>query len=256
MVRNVELNEEETIVDIAHYRNNQPLQDFEYETQEDDVEDLLNLRINREKDVGENTFGVIAQPSLYSSDEVLKLTQILNSDQRDFLLHVGNYFAHQTSSSAPLYLFVSGGAGVGKSLLIKMLYQYLTVNHFNKIPGSNPDDIKILLCAYTGKAAFAIGGQTVHSAFGLPVSQCGHTLPELSANIANTLACRLATVKLILLDEISMLGSKTFHQINRRLQQIFHVNEAFAGISMIVVGDFRQLPPVADNWVSISAQYK
>lgn len=42
-------------------------------------------------------------------------------------------------------------------------------------------------------------------------------------------------MKLIILDEMSMLGSKTFDQINRRLQQIFHTDKAFAGISIIVI---------------------
>lgn len=110
--------------------------------------------------------------------------------------------------------------------------------HFNRITGPNPDDIKILLCAYTGKAAFGIGGQTVHSAFNLPISQYRHTMPELSATTANTLACKLSSVKLIVIDEISMLGSRTLNQINRRLQQLFHSNIPFAGISIITVGDF------------------
>lgn len=63
-------------------------------------------------------------------------------------------------------------------------------------------------------------------------------MPKLSPSVSNTLACKLKSVKLIILDEISMLGSKTFYQINRRLQQIFHTNEPFAGISLIVVGYF------------------
>ncbi|CAG5050324.1 unnamed protein product [Parnassius apollo] len=115
--------------------------------------------------------------------------------------------------------------------------------------GSNPDELKILLTAFTGKAAFGIGGQTIHSALGLPVSQAGNILPELSLSVANTLATKLAKLRLIVIDEISMLGSRTFHQINRRLQQIFHSSTFFSGISVIVVGDFRQLPPVGDNWV-------
>ncbi|CAG4958469.1 unnamed protein product [Parnassius apollo] len=53
--------------------------------------------------------------------------------------------------------------------------------------GSNPDELKILLTAFTGKAAFGIGRKTIHSAIGLPVSQVGNILPELSpAEIAGT----------------------------------------------------------------------
>lgn len=239
-VRNADKNDEENN-DIRAIDRVCPLKDYEFETQEDDPDHCLFLQGDRDHDVG----GVIAQPSVMCEDDVLALIRILNSDQRHFLLHLGNLFVQQ---SLPFYYFVSGGAGVGKSFLIRTLYQYLMLL-FNREPGVNPDELKILLCAYTGKAAFGIGGQTVHSAFGLPISQCGSTMPNLSASSANTLACKLSKIKLIVLDEISMLGSRTLNQISRRLQQIFHTDIQFAGISIITVGDFNQLPPVGDNWV-------
>ncbi|CAD7078403.1 unnamed protein product [Hermetia illucens] len=46
-----------------------------------------------------------------------------------------------------------------------------------------------------------------------------------------------------------MVGVRTFHQINQRLQQIFGTKEYCGSISVIVVGDLRQLPPVGDNWI-------
>lgn len=57
--------------------------------------------------------------------------------------------------------FVGGGAGVGKSTLIKAIYQCIT-RRFNGIPNSNPNQAKVLLGAPTAKAAFAIGGPTLH----------------------------------------------------------------------------------------------
>lgn len=179
----------------------------------------------------------------------MELTRKLNVDQRDFLINVLQYFNNNHDPEwKPVYLFLSGGAGVGKSLLISSLFQCLT-RVFNSSPGSKPDDIKILLTTPTGKAAFGIFGQILHSAFSLPINQVGHTMPELSASMSNTLAWKLAHLKLIIIGEISMVGSKLFDQINRCLQQIFQTTSLFGGITIIAVGDMRQLPKVGDNWI-------
>lgn len=51
------------------------------------------------------------------------------------------------------------------------------------------------------------------------------------------------------IDEISMVGSRMFSHINRRLQQIFRSTTFFGGLSVIVVGDLKQLAPVGDQWI-------
>ena len=87
-------------------------------------------------------------------NDYLKLVVNLNIKQRKFFNHVMQWIK---CKKEPMYAFLSGGAGVGKSVLIKALYQalhrYLCSNE-----GESPDDTRILLCAYTGKAAFNIGG--------------------------------------------------------------------------------------------------
>jgi len=69
----------------------------------------------------------------------------------------------------PLHLFVSGGAGTGKSHLITALYQ-MALRILSR-EGDKPNDITVLLTAPTGTAAFNIGGVTLHSAFLLPLGQ-------------------------------------------------------------------------------------
>ncbi|CAD7078884.1 unnamed protein product [Hermetia illucens] len=210
---------------------NEPLHDFEYDEQVGDVmEDL------------------IPGPSVLSAEEFQEMTRSLNLDQRDFLQHVTYFFETASASTPPMRTFISGGAGVGKSVLTKAIYH--KVSHaFNKEPGCNPDDIRILLCAPTGKAAFGIRGQTIYSAFALPVSQASYSMPNLSASVSNTLASNLAKLKLIIIDEISMVGAHTFHRKNQRLQKMFSTRDYFDAVSVIVVRDFRQLPPVGDNWI-------
>ena len=81
--------------------------------------------------------------------------------QREFFNHVLYWIK---CKEEPLYAFLSGGAGVGKSVLIKALYQSL-YRFLNLREGENPDDIRVLFCAYTGKAAYNINGVTIASAF-------------------------------------------------------------------------------------------
>lgn len=98
-------------------------------------------------------------------DDYRSMIQNLNEKPMIFFY---NTLHHFKTSDTPLYTFLTGGAGVGKSVLLRSLYQAL-IKFFNNRVGKNPDNIKILLCAPTGKAAHNIGGGTVHSAFGIPV---------------------------------------------------------------------------------------
>lgn len=152
--------------DIRSYSD--PLEGFEYENEEENNENDCNFLDILPDSVSSTAVDeiIITQPSVLNREEVLSLIRILNSDQRNFILHVGYFFSNKNVDTSLLYFFINGGAGVGKSLLIKVLYQYLLVYHFNRIPGSNPDHIKIILSAFTGKAVYGIGGQTVHSVFG------------------------------------------------------------------------------------------
>ena len=59
-----------------------------------------------------------------------------------------------------MYAFLTGGAGVGKSVVIRAIYQTLYII-LNLKDGENPDDKRILLSAYMGFAAFNISGQTI-----------------------------------------------------------------------------------------------
>lgn len=57
----------------------------------------------------------------------------------------------------PLSLFLSGGAGVGKSAVTYALYEAL-IRYLNSVTGENLDDVKVVKSAPTGKAAFNIKG--------------------------------------------------------------------------------------------------
>ena len=59
-------------------------------------------------------------------------------------------------------LFLSGGAGVGKSTVTNALYEAL-IRYLNSQPQNDPDDVSVVKVAPTGKAAFNIQGNTLHS---------------------------------------------------------------------------------------------
>ena len=64
------------------------------------------------------------------------------------------------------------------------------------------------MAAPTGKAVHNIHGMTLRSAFALPVIEFGGEIPNLSSDMLNTLRSKLLCLKLIVIDEISMVGSK------------------------------------------------
>lgn len=185
-------------------------------------------------------------PKKFPKEEILKLLESLNAKQRTFVMHVLKCL--KTDTNLPLKIFLSGAAGVGKSTVINAIYQ-LASYHFDNIRGQNPDSVKVLLTAFSGKAASIINGTTLHTAFALPVNQFGGDLTTLSNDIANTNRSQLVNLQIIIIDEISMTGAKVLHWVNQRLIQITGRNEPFGGISVIVVGDLHQLPPVGDQKV-------
>ena len=95
---------------------------------------------------------------------------------------------------------------------IKSLYRILNLRD-----GENPDDIRILLCVYMGFAAFNISGQTICSAFHNKIYQ-GTNL--LSAGELNTLRIKYRHLKVVIIDEISMVDNQTLSFIDKRLQQL------------------------------------
>lgn len=66
----------------------------------------------------------------------------------------------------PIYLFITGGAGAGKSHLIKTIYH--TAEKTFKHGFMNPEKPTVLLMAPTGVAAININGTTIHAALAIP----------------------------------------------------------------------------------------
>ena len=106
------------------------------------------------------------------------------------------------------------------------------------------------MLAPTGKAAYNIKGNTIHSALAIPASQSLRNYRPLDSSRLNTLRCQIGGVKLIFIDEISMVGNSMFNvQINNRLKDIKGSALPFGGVSIIAIGDLFQLKPVMDGYI-------
>ena len=139
------------------------------------------------------------------------------------------------------HIFITGGAWVGNYHLIKTFF--LSLNKVLGYKGGDAGKPRILLLAPTGVPTININGTTTHSGLGINV---GSKLYPLNDQQYAALRNKLSEVRLIIIDQISMVSSVLFYYLNQRLNEIFGYsgNEPFAELPVIVCGDFFQLSSV------------
>ena len=144
---------------------------------------------------------------------------------------------------APLVI-VHGGAGTGKSTVIDALSS-VTEKILRKA-GDDPNHPYILRTAFTGNAALIIKGQTLHTAFNLPF---GNEVLSLSDKLRDERRTLLQNLKLLIIDEISLVKSDILYQIHFRLMKDIFQNESlFGGVAVFVFGDILQIKPTKGNF--------
>lgn len=75
-----------------------------------------------------------------------KIVRSLNEQQKEFFNHVMHWLKTRIN---PLYVFLTVGAGVGKSVVTRALYQKL-LKYYSHQLNKSPDTFHVLLCAPTG----------------------------------------------------------------------------------------------------------
>ena len=147
-------------------------------------------------------------------------------------------------------MFVSGVGGTGKSFLIEAL---------KCLVGRVWTDggVKVVVAAPTGLAAFNVGGLTIHRLFQLPIEHEGKTAEywSLSKESQKVMKTKLRDVKLIIVDEISMVSSLNLAYMHLRLEELFGGDDWFGCRNVMFVGDIlKPLPTLEESTVKLTCR--
>jgi len=172
-----------------------------------------------------------------SHGDILQDYNSLNADQKRIVDRVVHTVC---DSNAPVHLIVSGQNDTGKSRVIELLNQMIS-SKFN-------NHISVVVSAPTGLSAFNVSGTTIYRLLSLPVE---HGKPadynRLDHETLNILRKTLSNLKLLIIDQVSMVSSLVLLFIHLRLTEITANPQLFGSISVVLFADFLQLPPVKGN---------
>ncbi|CAB3386664.1 Hypothetical predicted protein [Cloeon dipterum] len=174
----------------------------------------------------------------------------LNDEQQDVVRAItvmhDNYVADRPRETRAIFL--SGPAGTGKSRVITH------IDHEIRRRGGI-----VVKVAPTGMAANNIGGRTAHSAFGLPLNLTSTSSSSMTSDQRRWQLLRSAT--LIIFDELAMASHEFLRILHEILLDMHYDRNApmprnadptdwpplFAGVPILLTGDFRQAGPVATH---------
>ncbi len=130
-------------------------------------------------------------------------------------------------------VFLTGSPGSGKTFVLNKFIKYLEKNKKS-----------FALTASTGIAASYINGITLHSfaGLGVEIKIDDKFFEKMMSNYH--IIRRLNNVKILIIDEISMVSPEVFVAVDKVLKTVKHSSEVFGGVQVVLSGDFFQLPPV------------
>ena len=140
------------------------------------------------------------------------------------------YSLHKYFVKGQLFGFLAGGAGFGKSEVIKAL---LFLAKSWGYEGS------ILTSAYTGIASVNVWGQTLHSLYNWAVDD---NLPTQKINLEKR--TKFASLRILIIDEISMLPQHFLGRIDESLKLLRRISNTLADVHILMVGDWLQQSPI------------
>lgn len=131
-------------------------------------------------------------------------------------------------------VYLTGSAGSGKTYVLNQYISYLKSH-----------SVDVAITASTGIAATHMNGVTIHSWSGIGIrdSLSEYDLEALEEH--KYLWDRFQKVKVLIIDEVSMLHHFRLDLVNKILKSFKRNNLPFGGIQVVLCGDFFQLPPVS-----------
>ena len=138
------------------------------------------------------------------------------------------------------YLTGHGGAGAGKSTVINLVTKWC-----HMILSKEGDEIEcpyIVKTAFTGTASSNVEGQTLHTAFGFTFDNKHYSLSDKKRDEKRN---TFKNLKMIIIDEVSMVKADMLYQLDLKLQELKEkVGIPFGGVAILDFGDILQLRPV------------
>ena len=175
----------------------------------------------------------------------------LDKDQFEVFMRVIEFgkkertsFLSNTEKPIPPLIKVHGGAGCGKSFLINRITEVF--EYWYAFGNREPDKPTVLKLAPTGKSAKVIGGHTLHTGLGIGF---GNSHFSLSDERREAIRNQLSDLKLVIIDEMSMVKSDILYQLFLRLQEIKQSKMDFGGVAVLLFGDLLQLKPIKAKWI-------
>ncbi len=130
--------------------------------------------------------------------------------------------------------YVTGKAGTGKSYLLQTF-----VKNTKK---------EVAIVAPTGIASINVGGQTIHSFFGMGISiQATHDQNEVHKGMSEKRIKIMRSIDALIIDEVSMVRVDVMDMIDAKLRVARDSDTPFGGVQVICFGDLFQLPPVVED---------
>lgn len=140
-------------------------------------------------------------------------------------------------------VFLTGPAGSGKTYVLNSYIDYL-----------EDHGVEVAVTASTGIAATHIGGMTIHSWSGIGIKDFLSQRDLDYLEQQQYLWKRFEKVKVLVIDEISMLKDTTLDMVDRVCKTFKRNEKPFGGLQVIFSGDFFQLPPIEKASASASVQ--
>ncbi len=131
-------------------------------------------------------------------------------------------------------IFLTGEPGSGKTHTINEFVSWLR--------GSG---IEPSITAATGIAATHVGGMTLHSWSGIGIASSLSAADIDRIASKEHVAKRIQKAKVLIIEEISMLSATTFEMVDAICREVRRLDQPFGGLTVILVGDFFQLPPIS-----------
>ena len=173
---------------------------------------------------------------------------MLNIQQRKIFDDIISRLISGDFEDNPFLIYISGDAGTGKSFLFNIIIN--AAKHILRESGDSLDQPRVLNLAPSGVAATIINGKTIESALPILNRSRSGIIVQGSAGKAD-LNFKYEKLQLILIDEISMVGSNKNQSIHEVLTSLGHLDRhrPYGGLSVILTGDLKQLEPVKDAFI-------